>query len=73
MEPYEERRRLAIRLSILQYLITVVFSILAVSFWVLQVVQHAKFEEMEFKVSAIGIELAQRELYVLASALVIVL
>ena len=27
-------------------LITVVFSVLAVSFWVLQVVQHAKFEEM---------------------------
>ena len=34
------------RLSILQYVITVVFSVLAVSFWVLQVVQHAKFEEM---------------------------
>src|SRR5436190_293568 len=42
----EDRRRLTARLSILQYVITVVFSILAVSFWVLQVVQHAKFEEM---------------------------
>src|SRR6266481_3814524 len=42
----EDRRRVTIRLSILQYAITVVFSILAVSFWVLQVVQHAKFEEM---------------------------
>src|SRR5712692_6167065 len=42
----EDRRRVTIRLSILQYVITVVFSILAVSFWVLQVVQHAKFEEM---------------------------
>ncbi len=31
---------------VLQYLITVVFSALAVSFWVLQVVQHAKFEEI---------------------------
>jgi penicillin-binding protein 2 len=42
----EDRRRVTIRLSILQYVITVVFSILAVSFWVLQVVQHARFEEM---------------------------
>jgi len=31
---------------IAQSIITVVFSILAVSFWALQVVQHAKFEEM---------------------------
>ena len=46
MEPYEERRRLTIRLSVLQYLVTVVFSILAVGFWVLQVVQHARFDEM---------------------------
>ena len=30
----------------MQYVITVVFSVLAVSFWVLQVVEHAKFEEM---------------------------
>src|SRR5712671_876938 len=42
----EDRRRVTIRLSILQYVITVVFAVLAVSFWVLQVVQHAKFEEM---------------------------
>jgi penicillin-binding protein 2 len=42
----EDRRRLTTRLTILQYLITVVFSVLSVSFWVLQVVQHAKFEEM---------------------------
>src|SRR5882762_3795185 len=42
----EDRRRVTIRLSILQYVITVTFSVLAVSFWVLQVVQHAKFEEM---------------------------
>ena len=34
------------RLSILQYVITGIFSVLAVSFWVLQVAQHAKFEEM---------------------------
>jgi len=42
----EDRRRVTIRLSVLQYIITVIFSILAVSFWVLQVVQHVKFEEM---------------------------
>jgi penicillin-binding protein 2 len=46
MASHEDRRRVAIRLSILQYVLTVVFSILAVSFWVLQVVEHAKFEEM---------------------------
>src|SRR6187399_2889728 len=46
MATHEERRRVGIRLSVLQYLITVVFSALAVSFWVLQVVQHAKFEEL---------------------------
>src|SRR5918912_1097581 len=42
----EDRRRVTTRLTILQYVITVIFSILAVSFWVLQVVEHAKFEEM---------------------------
>jgi len=44
--PVEDRRRLTTRLSVLQYVITIIFSILAVGFWVLQVVQHAKFEEM---------------------------
>src|SRR5262245_25905932 len=42
----EERRRAANRLTALQYLITAIFSVLAVSFWVLQVVQHAKYEEL---------------------------
>jgi penicillin-binding protein 2 len=42
----EDRRRVTSRLTVLQYLITVLFSVLAVGFWVLQVVQHAKFEEM---------------------------
>jgi penicillin-binding protein 2 len=42
----EERRRVGIRLTVLQSVITVIFSMLAVSFWVLQVVQHAKFEEL---------------------------
>src|SRR3954462_7670347 len=42
----EDRRRITVRLSLFQAGITVVFSVLSVSFWVLQVVQHAKFEEM---------------------------
>jgi len=42
----EDRRKAGLRLSVLQYLITIVFSALVVSFWVLQVVEHAKFEEM---------------------------
>src|SRR6266568_2953842 len=42
----EDRRRLGTRLSALKYLMMAVFSVLAISFWVLQVVQHAKFEEM---------------------------
>src|SRR5436189_5621083 len=42
----EDRRRVTIRLSVLQYVITVIFSVLAISFWVLQVAQHTKFEEM---------------------------
>jgi penicillin-binding protein 2 len=46
MAAHEDRRRITIRLSILQYVLTVVFSVLAVSFWVLQIVEHAKFEEM---------------------------
>ncbi len=44
--PVEDRRRQTTRLSLLQYAITIVFSVLAVGFWILQVVQHAKFEEM---------------------------
>ncbi len=42
----EDRRQAGVRLSLLQYLLTVVFTVLAVSFWILQVVQHDKFEEM---------------------------
>ena len=42
----EDRRRIGLRLSGLQYVITALFSVLAVSFWVLQVVQHAKYEEL---------------------------
>jgi penicillin-binding protein 2 len=46
MAPHEDRRRIAVRLSVLQYSLIVLFTALAVSFWVLQVVEHAKFEEM---------------------------
>jgi penicillin-binding protein 2 len=42
----EDRRRTGVRLNVLQYLTVVTFTALAVSFWVLQVVQHEKFEEM---------------------------
>jgi len=42
----EDRRRVTVRLSILQYLVTAIFSILTVGFWVLQVAEHAKFQEM---------------------------
>src|SRR5262245_8738252 len=46
MALHEDRRRIGIRLSILQYGLVVVFTALAVGFWVLQVVQHEKFKEM---------------------------
>ena len=39
-------RGATIRLSHLQYAIVGVFTVLAVGFWVLQVVEHTKFEEM---------------------------
>jgi penicillin-binding protein 2 len=42
----EERRRVGVRLSVLQYLITILFSVLAVIFWVLQVVQHTEYLEL---------------------------
>jgi penicillin-binding protein 2 len=42
----EQRRTLTVRLTILQGVVCAIFAVLAVSFWVLQVVQHQKFEEM---------------------------
>jgi penicillin-binding protein 2 len=42
----EDRRRLGVRLSTLQYFVSAVFLVLAVSFWVLQVAQHEKYKEM---------------------------
>ena len=46
MASHEERSKVAIRLTVLQYVIAVVFSVMAVSFWVLQVAQHAKYAEL---------------------------
>src|SRR5216683_1313054 len=46
MATHEERRKIGNRLTALQYVITVIFSILAVSFWVLQVVGHDKYAEL---------------------------
>jgi penicillin-binding protein 2 len=42
----EDRRHATTRLAILQYGFIAIFSVLAIGFWVLQVVEHAKFEEM---------------------------
>lgn len=42
----EDRRRIDARLSVLQVVIALGFVVLAVSFWVLQVVQHDAFLEM---------------------------
>src|SRR5580704_5969422 len=46
MAPIEDRRRISVRLSVLQYTIGAMFSVLAVSVWVLQVVDHVKYAEM---------------------------
>ncbi|HZR25714.1 MAG TPA: penicillin-binding protein 2 [Vicinamibacterales bacterium] len=46
MNPAEDRRRLLIRLSVLQVSIGVLFGVLVFGFWMLQVVQHAKFDEL---------------------------
>ena len=42
----EDRRLATIRLAILTYTVVGIFSTLAVGFWVMQVVDHARFEEM---------------------------
>jgi penicillin-binding protein 2 len=46
MASIEDRRKTSMRLSVLRYAIGVMFSVLAVSFWVLQVVHHARYAEM---------------------------
>src|SRR6476620_11493978 len=46
MAVVEDRRKVTMRLTALQYGVIVIFSMLAVSVWVWQVVQHDKFAEM---------------------------
>jgi penicillin-binding protein 2 len=42
----DDRRSLTARLSALQYIVAVVFALLAVGFWIFQIAQHDKFREM---------------------------
>src|SRR3982751_191954 len=42
----DDRRSLTLRLSVLQYLVAVLFAALAVGFWIFQIAQHEKFREM---------------------------
>jgi penicillin-binding protein 2 len=44
--PVEDRQKLTVRLVILQVGFAAVFAVLSFSFWYLQVVQHAKFNEL---------------------------
>ena len=46
MSVAEDRRRIALRLNVLQWGAMGVFTALAMGFWFLQVVQHARYEEM---------------------------
>jgi penicillin-binding protein 2 len=42
----DDRRSLSQRLSVIQYVVAIVFSALAVAFWVFQIASHEKFREM---------------------------
>ncbi len=42
----DDRRSLTLRLSVMQYTVAVLFSLLAVAFWVFQIASHEKFREM---------------------------
>src|SRR4051812_6475866 len=44
--PVEDRRRVAIRIIVLQVALAVIFTTLAFGFWYFQVVQNAKYEEL---------------------------
>ena len=46
MAQTEDRRRITVRLMVLQVSVVMTFAALAISFWFLQIVQHARFEEM---------------------------
>src|SRR5262245_66373865 len=42
----EDRRRITVRLTVLQVACVVVFAALGISFWLLQILEHARYEEM---------------------------
>src|SRR6266545_5778732 len=42
----EDRRRITVRLTVLQVACVAVFAVLGISFWFLQIVENAKYEEM---------------------------
>ena len=44
--PIEDRRRVTIRIVVLQVLLGIMFIVLAFGFWYFQIVQNAKFEEL---------------------------
>jgi len=46
MAQNEDRRTVAVRLGVLQSVVALLFSALAVSFWVLQIAKHDKYAEM---------------------------
>ena len=46
MSQGENRRRIGERLIVLQVAVIVVFAALGICFWVLQIIQHDKYEEM---------------------------
>src|SRR5690349_19971900 len=46
MPPAEDRRKISTRLTVLQSVVGCALIVLAVSFWLLQIVQHDKFAEM---------------------------
>ena len=45
-QPIEDRRKIGVRLSVLQVGFCAIFAVLAFSFWYFQVVENAKFEEL---------------------------
>src|ERR1041384_4382472 len=42
----EDRRRITTRLTVLQVACVAVFAALSISFWFMQIVEHAKYEEL---------------------------
>ncbi len=42
----EDKSTLTFRLGVIQVVVAVLFAMLAICFWYVQVLQHAKFEEM---------------------------